>query len=313
MKLNKNNKVKVSVILTVYNHEMYLSEALDSIINQETNFRYEVIIGDDASTDRSSLILEDYMARYPDIFVIIFRKINLGGSKNFTDLFRRCRGEYITFIDGDDYWIDKNKLQIQFDYLEKNNSIFSVTHITKICNSDGEEIGIVPEEQFDKEIRINHVLAGKRFALTATLVRAIHEEELDDLLSRVESGPRNAGDLTIALFFLNKSPIHVIQRIMSVYRYRSKKGDSNYNSTVTLTEKINNKIMMLSINEKYLSTKYYFGLMYLRLFGVSLRGVFNNDKNNIFKLSFLGFRILILFGITSVKYIYFKILFLIKK
>lgn len=127
----------LSVRLMVYNHEPFLRDALDGILMQETDFPFEVVIGDDFSTDGSRAILEEYAERRPDIFRMLDRPV--GGEYykarkastrilNWTDIVDHCRGKYIALLDGDDYWTDPGKLQLQVDFLEENRDFSIVFH-----------------------------------------------------------------------------------------------------------------------------------------------------------------------------------------
>ena len=113
-------EIDVSVIMLTYFHEDYIAQALDSVLSQETSLRYEILIGDDASQDRTPEIILEYAARYPDTIRPILRKENLGGTRNSWDVRHRARGRYIAFLEGDDYWLDPQKMQKQWEFLEKN-------------------------------------------------------------------------------------------------------------------------------------------------------------------------------------------------
>ncbi len=301
--LGGNDDVAVSIILTAFNHEKYLARAIDGILMQEVDFGYEIIIGDDASTDGSASIVKDYANRYPEIVIPIFREFNIGGSHNFTDLFRRCRGNYLTFIDGDDFWLDNGKLQTQYDYLEAHPHVFSLTHSVRMCDSDGNEIGLVPSESYnDNCISIENVLHGRRFALTATMMRAIHAIDMESLLGRIEAGPRNAGDLSIALFLLDKGRIPIIDKVMSVYQYRSASGETNYNSITKLADRIRDRMTLLAINDQYYHGKYYFGLMYLRLAGTVARRLPNAKLSEFIRLAYLVLKNMRFFVVSTISY-----------
>lgn len=115
----------VSINCLVYNHAPFLEEAFNGFLNQKTNFTFEVIIHDDASTDGSKEIIDYYTKKYPDIFFPFIQRTNQysqgirGISEKYN--FPRCRGKYIAVCEGDDYWIDENKLQKQFDFMESND------------------------------------------------------------------------------------------------------------------------------------------------------------------------------------------------
>lgn len=118
--------VMVTVQTTVYNHEPYLRQCLDGIITQLTNFHFEVVVHDDASTDGSAAIIKEYAARYPNLIIPVFENENLyskhDGSLRKT-MQKHSRGRYIAICEGDDYWINPRKLQMQFDYMEAHPGV----------------------------------------------------------------------------------------------------------------------------------------------------------------------------------------------
>ncbi len=122
------SNLKLSIICATYNHEKYIKYALDSIIMQQVNFEYEVLIGEDCSTDKSRMILEKYERMYPGKFKIFYRDKNFGVENNFKDLYERARGEYLIVLETDDFWISKKKLQIEVDYLDKHSEYLAVAH-----------------------------------------------------------------------------------------------------------------------------------------------------------------------------------------
>ena len=115
-------KIKVSVTLVTFNHEKFITQAIESILLQEVNFDYEIIIGEDFSRDSTREIVIAYQKKYPDKIRLILPEKNLGcyGQKIFVQTLQACRGEYIALLDGDDYWTFPDKLQQQVDYLDNH-------------------------------------------------------------------------------------------------------------------------------------------------------------------------------------------------
>jgi glycosyltransferase involved in cell wall biosynthesis len=116
-----NNCTKVTIGITTYNLESYIAQALDSILMQNTSFKYEILITDDASTDKTVYILKEYKAKYPEKINIILSNKNKGSLSNSNILFSNIKTQYFSFLDGDDYWIDEYRLQKQVDFLDKHN------------------------------------------------------------------------------------------------------------------------------------------------------------------------------------------------
>jgi glycosyltransferase involved in cell wall biosynthesis len=134
---------KVSVTVVTYNHGEWLRECLDSIITQQTDFSFEVIVGDDCSTDGvTRKILSEYASRHPNIIVPVLRNGNVGVTANWLDVIRRARGEYIAHIDGDDRMLP-GKLQKQSDFLDKHLDCSMVVHDLRIF--DGKTGAILSE------------------------------------------------------------------------------------------------------------------------------------------------------------------------
>lgn len=112
--------MKINVIVTTYNHEKYIAQCLESILEQKGDFQIEIIIGDDCSTDNTRKIVEGFGEKYPKIISILPMEKNLGITKNLKRCLDVCSGEYIAICEGDDYWTDVNKLQKQKDFLESH-------------------------------------------------------------------------------------------------------------------------------------------------------------------------------------------------
>ena len=119
--LPKNN-IKVSVSQITFNHEKFIAQAIENILNQQVNFDYEIVIGEDFSSDKTREIVIDYYKQYSDKIRLILPEENLGcyGQKIFVKTLQACRGEYIALLDGDDYWTSAYKLQQQVDFLDNH-------------------------------------------------------------------------------------------------------------------------------------------------------------------------------------------------
>ncbi len=112
--------MKVSVCTVTYNHERFLAQALESALAQKTNFDFEIVVGEDCSTDGTRAVAESYAARHPERIRLLAAEKNLGLTRNTARTIDACRGEYIANLEGDDYWVRDDKLQRQADYLDAN-------------------------------------------------------------------------------------------------------------------------------------------------------------------------------------------------
>jgi glycosyltransferase involved in cell wall biosynthesis len=128
--------MKVSVEVLTYNHEKYISQALDSILMQKTDFAYEIVVGEDLSTDATRSIVLDYQKRYPGIIHVILSEENLGGKKNHFRTYPACKGQYIAVCEGDDYWTSPDKLQRQVDFLDSHPDCSICFHNVTVVTED---------------------------------------------------------------------------------------------------------------------------------------------------------------------------------
>ncbi|MCP9754725.1 glycosyltransferase [Lacihabitans sp. CCS-44] len=116
----QNQKPLVSVHLLTYNHAKFITQSIESVVNQKTNFSFEIIIGDDHSTDGTSQIVDQYAAEYPELIKVVRGKTNGGPQPNSIRILENSQGKYMAALEGDDYWIDPLKLQKQTDFMEQN-------------------------------------------------------------------------------------------------------------------------------------------------------------------------------------------------
>lgn len=224
--------VDVSVVVMTYFHENYIAQALDSILAQETDLRYEVLVGDDASGDRTPEIIREYAARYPEIIRPFLRTENMGANRNGVDLNFHARGKYIASLEGDDFWLDTHKLQKQWAFLEAHPEYIACCGKCLIVDEDGR-----PDYT-----RSPHFAKSKKiFTLEDFLESWALPSQGGTFMSRniyLEMDPADAaiiyrahpivGDKTVALLWLSRGPIYCSNEILSAYRFVIKKGGHNW-------------------------------------------------------------------------------------
>ncbi len=135
---------KVDVLILTYNHERFIQNALDSILNQRTNFNFRLVIGDDKSTDGTADILRAYKTKFGGKIDIVTNEIRLGTHGNFMRTWSRCRTEYIAMCEGDDGWLTDSKLQRQVDFLEANREFNLCASRSRLVYDDESRTGIYP-------------------------------------------------------------------------------------------------------------------------------------------------------------------------
>ena len=225
------NDALVSVWMITFNHEKYISLALDSILMQKTTFKFEIIVGEDCSTDETRNILKEYEKKYPRIIKPIYHNKNVGAMINaYIHCLPKLQGKYIACLEGDDYWTDAYKLQKQVDFLEAHPDYALVYTDKKIRINEDE----IPDEEFKSlDGFIIEELIFSNFITTASvLVRTdIYKTSIESIISHIIE--KNwlmldyPGWLKIAL----KYKIGYINDITCAYRILS---DSTSHSTNSL-------------------------------------------------------------------------------
>lgn len=138
--MEQSEEIAVSIICTTYNHEKYIRQTLQSFVDQITTFRYEIIVHDDASTDGTRKIIKEFVKKYPDLFVPILQTENQhskGKGMVIRTIAEKARGKYWARCEGDDYWCDCNKLQLQYQMMEEYPECTLCVHKVKCINEDG--------------------------------------------------------------------------------------------------------------------------------------------------------------------------------
>lgn len=229
-------EITLSIIMLAYNHEKYIEEALESILIQNVDFNYEIIIGEDCSTDSTPIILKKYEKKYPNILTVLYRKKNLGATKNLYDLLHYINGKYVIFLEGDDFWIDKNKIEKQVQFLEKNPHYIAVSHTCVFVDENSKRIeeiklngnywskSVYTTSQFENNFFPGHT--------TTIMMRNIFEMKSQDF-SIYYRAHYLVGDRTTIFLLVEKGDIFCMKDLMSAYRYICKKNGTNARSIAT--------------------------------------------------------------------------------
>ena len=212
--------VMVSILCTTYNHQEFIRDALDGFVKQKTDFKYEIIIHDDASTDNTANILRSYKKKYPNDIRLILQTENQfqKGCKICLEyMFPLVHGKYIAFCEGDDYWIDEYKLQKQIDFLETHPEYSMCMHNAYRLNYETGErkpLDTFPETgTYDQEKQILAGLGTDFPAFASYVLRTELFKKMPEFFS--EPG---VFDYPIRQYYANCGEIYYFSEIMSVYR-----------------------------------------------------------------------------------------------
>lgn len=132
------SNVKVSVAMITYNHRSFVAQAIESVLMQQTEFEYELIIGEDCSTDGTREVVRAYGERHPERIRLLLPERNLGMHANFVATLCACRGQYVALLEGDDYWTSPEKLQLQVEFLDSHPGYSICFHNVTECYEDRE-------------------------------------------------------------------------------------------------------------------------------------------------------------------------------
>ena len=213
----------VSVLCTAYNHEEYIRSALEGFVNQKTDFAFEVLINDDASTDKTAEIIREYEERYPHIIRPFYQKENQFskgiGYVYENVLYPNARGKYLAFCEGDDCWTDNTKLQQQADFMETHPDYAACVHNTLLHYCDGsrpDEALIAPAG--DRDLGFEQLIQGPVASYHTSSLFArkdIITQKPDFYLVATSYG---FADYAWGLWLRMNGKIHFIDGLMSVYR-----------------------------------------------------------------------------------------------
>lgn len=247
----KKNQL-VSVLVLAYQHENYIKECLDSILQQKTDFSFEILIGEDESKDKTREICKLYAQNYPSIIRLFLHSrennIHINGSPSwhFNSLYNifSANGKYIALCEGDDFWIDPLKLQKQVDFLENEINYSACAHLSEVVFDGVQKINSL---RFNNNIertvfRVKDLLEYTRFHTSSLVYRkkCIENKEESTMLALNRDHPT-------MILLASKGPIKRLPEVMSVYRRNSDGFSENNNLRHCYEQNIE---MANALNEK---------------------------------------------------------------
>ena len=225
--------IKVSVLMLAYNHGKYIAKAIESVIGQKFDCPFELIIHDDASTDNTQEVIQEYAKKYPNIIRAIYQKENQfskGVKIIHSILGPSAKGEYLCYLEGDDFWIDEHKLQEQYDFLRTHPEYSAVASRRKAMNESEE---IIPYLHFKKDYVYNEKSVfhmPEMIHISTVMHTNIYDDERIvekyDQLNKTKA----VGDWILLIFLADSGSIYVSKKKYSAIRRVLRPDASNYNS-----------------------------------------------------------------------------------
>lgn len=213
------SETMVSICCITYNQEKYIAEALDGFLIQKVDFNYEIIIGDDCSTDGTRNIIEDYCERYPGKIQLLKKDANEGAVKNILRTLKTAKGKYIAMCDGDDYWTDSRKLQMQVDFMENHPDSSICCHYSRVIDENGDLVyqSTAPVRM---EFTYEDVLLGKKDETRVCTMMMRNSDHLKHISNHDWFYQVYSADTFFKLYVLayQKGKIYVLPEVMAVYR-----------------------------------------------------------------------------------------------
>jgi glycosyltransferase involved in cell wall biosynthesis len=212
-----DRRIAVSVILITYNHELYVRQAIESVLMQETAFGVEVIISDDCSTDGTPAILGDYESRYPDRIRVLRSSRNLCTNEVLMRAWDLARGEYVALLDGDDFWTHPAKLHRQASLLDMDRGFSGCCHNVRVEHVDrGSPPDCYNPTGGAEVVTIQDLLRGNVVATCSVMYR----KSLVPILPEWYRTARY-GDWPLHLLFADRGPLRYLEQEMATYRIHS--------------------------------------------------------------------------------------------
>jgi glycosyltransferase involved in cell wall biosynthesis len=246
--MNFKNIPLVSVFMITYNHENFICQALEGILMQQVNFEYEIVLGEDCSTDNTRRLILEYAQKYPNKFKLILHDKNVGAMANEEMVMNSCIGKYIAMCEGDDYWTDPMKLQKQVDFLEMNEEYAGCAHQSIVINDKNDRSHLFRSNV--KEVITTIDLINHRLFHTASFF--FRKKIIEDMCFY---NVVNSSDRLIFFLVSFSGPIHYSFEPMCVYR----KNENGMSSVITIEELEKDFKMipwLVNVNHKFPKYKY---------------------------------------------------------
>ncbi len=223
----------LSVCIRTFNQERYIVQALESVLDQKTLFPFEIIISDDHSTDGTLGILTDYVRRYPDRVRLIESESNIGGPRNLRRVIEASEAKYITCLDGDDYYLDKYKLQKQVEFLEENEKYSACFHNVMDISEKSSRRSLFLPLDFPSVADARDVISKPWFLPIHSVIMRREFISFPDWYETVMND-----DFVVNLSVVMHGPYYYMPDIMAAYRHHDSNVSINYSDISLINEQL---------------------------------------------------------------------------
>lgn len=234
----KREDLMASIFVLAYNQEKFIRQTLDSLLSQKTSFTFKIVIGDDASTDLTSSICEEYALKFPQVIDYHRNEENLGLMGNFVQTASRLEGKYIAICDGDDYWINEEKLERQVRFLEENLQYAVVGTGVQLLLNDGQTREKSPAHL--QEYSLTEMIADNKIVAPTAVFR--NYKTIQSLPSWFNDMPYGDWPLYLMALQVYQAKACVLPGLTSVYRLQT--GES-FKMRQTLSKVCKNNALIL--------------------------------------------------------------------
>jgi glycosyltransferase involved in cell wall biosynthesis len=245
--------MKVSVTIITYNQKNFIRKAIDSALAQETNFPFEILVGDDFSSDGTREIIQEYERLHPGKVIGVLHPRNMGknGGINFLETLKLAKGEYYALMDGDDYWTNPTKLQKQVDFLDANPQCSAVFHNAEIIYEDGSPSYLLNGPDMKTYYTLDDLVGEQEIWFMATS-STMYRNSIKEYPAWFRES--SSGDIPRLILKAKMGPIGYIPGVMSVYR--KNRAGASFHDYEWDERFLRNRIQMYSDINRELDFKY---------------------------------------------------------
>jgi glycosyltransferase involved in cell wall biosynthesis len=259
------NNLLVSIAIITYNQVEFVSEAIESVLEQKHTFDFEINISDDGSNDGTVEVLKSYKQKYPSKINLFLNKKNVGTTSNLYELLIKCKGNFIALLEGDDYWTDKNKLEKQVNFLIQNSEYIACSHRYKVVNEKSNEVS---SEYFGEgrpnsgDYCINDFENYRYIGLFGSIVFNNFINDNKKSFEIIKSAHHFIADITLNLLLVLNGKVYVMDDIMAAHRIIVRKNGTNFKSTINKKNQIKDRLIYLHELKLFTLDSYNVNLLY---------------------------------------------------